>query len=69
MLDANSGLVDDQALTFIDKNSFSGAAGQLHYVASGANTLVSGDVNGDKGADFSILVSGAHTFATSDFVL
>ena len=69
LIDAITGVAGDQAFTFIGTNAFSGVAGQLRYAPSGANTLVSGDVNGDKAADFSILVKGAHTFAASDFVL
>ena len=69
LIDANASLAGDQAFSFIGTNAFSGAAGQLRYAASGGNTLISGDVNGDKVADFSILVSGAHAFGASDFVL
>ena len=69
LIDANASLPGDQAFSFIGTNAFSGAAGQLRYAASGGNTLISGDVNGDKVADFSILVSGAHAFSGSDFVL
>ena len=69
LIDANASLPGDQAFSFIETNAFSGAAGQLRYAASGGNTLVSGDVSGDKVADFSILVSGAHAFGASDFVL
>jgi hypothetical protein len=46
-----------------------GVAGQLHYAAFGGNTLISGDVNADKLADFSILVAGTHAFGAADFVL
>ena len=69
LIDANASLAGDQAFSFIGTNAFSGVAGQLRYAASGGNTLISGDVNGDKVADFSILVSGAHAFGASDFVL
>ncbi len=69
LIDANASLTGDQAFSFIGTSAFSGAAGQLRYAASGGNTLISGDVNGDKVADFSILVSGAHAFGASDFVL
>ena len=68
LIDANASLPGDQAFSFIGTNAFSGAAGQLRYAASGGNTLITGDVNGDRVADFSILVSGAHAFSGSDFV-
>ena len=57
LIDANASLAFDQAFSFIGTNAFSGAAGQLHYAAAGGNTLISGDVNGDKVSDLSILVS------------
>lgn len=69
LLDAVAGLAGDQAFAWIGTGAFSGTAGQLRYAPSGANTLVSGDVNGDKAADFSILVKGSLTLASSDFIL
>jgi Ca2+-binding RTX toxin-like protein len=69
LMDANASLAGDQAFSFVGTSAFAGMAGQLHYAASGGNTLISGDVNGDKTADFSILANGAHTFSASDFVL
>ncbi len=69
LIDANAALAGNQAFTLIGTNAFSGVAGQLRYAPSGGNTLISADVNGDKAADFSILVNGAHSFAPSDFVL
>jgi Ca2+-binding RTX toxin-like protein len=68
LIDANASLPGDQAFNFIGTNAFSGTAGQLRYAASGGNTLITGDVNGNNAADFSILVSGAHAFGGSDFV-
>ena len=56
LLDANAEcLAGDQAFNFVGTSAFSGVAGELHYAPLGANTLVSGDVNGDKVGDFSIL--------------
>ncbi len=69
LLDAKTGTAGDQAFDFIEAAAFSGVAGQLRQSASGANTLLTGDVNGDKVADFSILVMGAVTFVDADFVL
>ena len=40
---------------------FTGVAGQLHYLASGANTLIEGDFNGDKVADIQIELTGIKT--------
>ena len=67
-IDANAGVAGDEAFSFIGANAFSGVAGQLRYSVSGPDTLISGDVNGDKLPDFSILASGAHSFVASDFL-
>lgn len=55
--------------------AFSGVAGQLRYrhenPAGTVNdkTIVEGDVNGDKVADFHIEIAGIRTLASSDFIL
>lgn len=69
LLDAIANVAGNQAFNFIGTQAFSGSAGQLHYAPSGANTLISGDVNGDRTADFSILLNGAHALTATDFVL
>ncbi len=68
-IDANVGLAGDQAFSFIGTTAFSGVAGQLRYAASGPDTLISGDVNGDKLPDFAILATGAHNFTAPNFIL
>ena len=55
-------------LQFIGQAAFS-AAGQVRFTQSGGDTIVSGDVNGDGVADFSILLTGAKTLVAGDFVL
>ena len=67
-IDAVSG-GGDNAFHFIEAHAFSHTAGELRSYASGANTIVAGDVNGDGKADFSILLTGAHTLAATDFLL
>ena len=44
----------NQAFTYIGTAVFSGISGQLRIRQSGAHAIVSGDVNGDKTADFEI---------------
>ncbi|MCW5733392.1 MAG: calcium-binding protein [Enhydrobacter sp.] len=66
-IDANSALAGDQAFVFIGAAAFSGA-GQLR-VTSGADTVVTGDINGDGTADFRINLTGNHTLAAGSFVL
>ncbi|CAO3362951.1 calcium-binding protein [Azospirillum melinis] len=68
-IDAISGTAGNDAFTFIGTAAFS-AAGQLRYQASGAVTLIEGDVNGDRTADFRIQVNIAnYSFSAFDFVL
>jgi serralysin len=64
-IDANSKLSGDQAFSFIGSKAFGGQAGQLKL----SNGVLSGDINGDKVADFQIKVSGISTLASSDFYL
>ncbi|WP_377806395.1 calcium-binding protein (plasmid) [Azospirillum sp. A29] len=68
-IDAIAGATANDAFTFIGTAAFS-AAGQLRYQASGAVTLIEGDVNGDRTADFRIQVNIAnYSFSAFDFVL
>jgi serralysin len=64
-IDASTKSSGNQAFTFIEKAAFTGKAGQLHFVSG----VLSGDVNGDKVADFHIYVSGLSTLSKSDFYL
>lgn len=68
LVDARAGGADN-AFTFIGRAAFSGVAGQLQYQISNGETLVSGDTNGDRMADFMIVLSGAQPLYASDFVL
>ncbi|QNT69927.1 hypothetical protein [Defluviicoccus vanus] len=73
LIDASTLVAGNQAFTFIGTAAFSGVAGQLHVVASGTNTLVQGDINGDKVADFEILVQDGTVlpsqWVAGDFIL
>ena len=68
-IDANTAASGNQAFAFLGTAGFSGIAGQLHYVQSGADIIVSGDVNGDKVADFQFVVLGVSSLQSSDFML
>ena len=46
-----------------------GMAGQVHFVTSGANTLIEGDTNGDAIADFQIELTGIIALTGADFML
>jgi Ca2+-binding RTX toxin-like protein len=64
-IDASTVAAGDQAFSFIAAKSFTGQSGQLSF----ANHVLSGDVNGDKVADFQIYVSGVPALAATDFYL
>jgi len=53
-IDANINVAGDQAFTFIGASSFSGVPGQLRF----ANGILSGDVDGNRVADFEIGLPG-----------
>jgi hypothetical protein len=75
-IDANTKLAGDDSFNFIGVNvKFGGVAGELRAYFSGTGLMVEGDVNGDKKADFSILLQdpthalNATTFTAADFIL
>ena len=57
-IDANGALAGDPAFSFIGRAYFSHTEGELRETFSGGNAILSGDVNGDGKADFSILLKG-----------
>lgn len=59
----------NQAFDFIGNDAFSGSAGELRAVFQGANTVVSGDVDGNGSADFAIVLKGHVALQGSDFIL
>jgi len=68
-LDANSKAKGDQAFHFLGSADFHHKAGELHMARSGADTVLSGDVNGDGRADFAITLSGHVGLGNGDFML
>ena len=68
-IDADTGSGGNQAFDFVGDDAFSGQAGELQAKFVGANTLVSGDVNGNGLADFAVLLQGHVTLQQGDFVL
>jgi len=59
----------DQAFRFIGGSAFGRHAGELRATVAGGVTTVSGDVDGDGMADFSIALAGPPTLQAGDFVL
>ncbi len=58
----------DSAFTF-DGAGFDGKAGSLCAVKQGGKTLVQGDIDGDRAADFVVTLNGSHTLTAGDFIL
>jgi len=66
-VDAVSGNEQNDDFTFVDR--FSGSVGQLRVQTTANGQLVSGDVDGDRRADFSFLVVSDTTLIATDFLL
>jgi hypothetical protein len=66
-IDANSTVAGFQEFhALIANDVFSGSAGELRYVFQGGQTIVQGDTNGDKKADFQIALQGTIDLAADD---
>jgi serralysin len=76
-IDAKSNVSGNNAFAFVaaEGAKFSGVKGQLiwdqknHAGTSKDVTLVSGDLNGDKVADFTLELTGLHNLSKGDFIL
>ena len=68
-IDAKSTTATNDAFTYIGGQAFHHLAGELQVKAQGDGMIVSGDVNGDGVADFSIIVHGLTSMSASDFIL
>lgn len=68
-IDARINASGNQAFSFIGNGNFHGQAGELRAIKMSGETYVSGDVDGDGQADFTIHVSGKVDFEASDFTL
>jgi Ca2+-binding RTX toxin-like protein len=64
-IDANTKAYGDQAFNFIDDAAFSKQAAELRY----EHGVLSGDVNGDRVADFQIVITNHADLAAGDFLL
>lgn len=68
-IDADAAVALDQNFVWRGALAFNGVHGALRVVNYGANTLVQADLDGDKVADFSILVQGINNMVATDFLL
>ena len=61
----------NQAFTFLDvlNSVFSGTPGELRFVTSGNNTMIEGNTDSDKVAEFQIELTGNIALSIADFIL
>jgi Ca2+-binding RTX toxin-like protein len=64
-IDANTAMPGNQTFRFVGTDAFTGAAGELRYVGG----LVSGDVDGDRLADFQLRIGNLILLEPGDFIL
>src|SRR6185436_385469 len=64
-IDANIQTPTDDHFNFIGGNTFSGAAGDLRF----SGGMLSGDLNGDKAADFEVQLTNVHKVFVGDVIL
>ncbi|MDR6288339.1 Ca2+-binding RTX toxin-like protein [Inquilinus ginsengisoli] len=69
LIDANAAAGANQAFHFIGTGAFTHHAGELHYAIAGGVTTISGDVDGNGTADFSVALTGSVALVAGDFVL
>lgn len=67
-IDANTG-TPQEAFAFVGAAAFSGAGGELRAYQANGQWFVEGDIDGDKAADFVIIVNSANPLVATDFVL
>ncbi|MDT1064667.1 calcium-binding protein [Paracoccus sp. CPCC 101403] len=68
-IDANMSRTGNQAFNYIGNAAFTGHAGELSARTVTGGTLISGDVNGDKIADFAILLDDRLVLGADSFLL
>ncbi|HMN88229.1 MAG TPA: M10 family metallopeptidase C-terminal domain-containing protein [Bauldia sp.] len=76
-IDANGAAPGDKAFRFLAKAgaAFTGVKGQLHWYlenkpgTANDRTVIEGDINGDKQADFHIALTGLKTLTIDDIVI
>jgi Ca2+-binding RTX toxin-like protein len=68
-IDAKTNIAGNQTFSFIGKQGFHEKAGELRYEKFSGGSVVSGDVNGDGQADFSIYLKGVSSLSKGYFLL
>ncbi len=70
-IDANGTASGNTAFKFLAAKgaAFTGAKGQLHWLQTGGNTIIEGDIDGNRVADFKIELTGLKSLTATDFIL
>ncbi len=70
-IDANGAAAGNTAFSFLATKgaAFTGVKGQLHWLQAAGKTIVEGDIDGNKVADFQIELTGLVTLSGADFIL
>ncbi len=68
-IDANGQDAGNGQFNYIGWHGFSGRGAEVNFAVSGKNTVLSGDIDGDRVADFQITLIGLKDLATADFIL
>lgn len=68
-LDANARVAGNQAFKYLGDSAFTGQAGELSARNVSGGTLISGDVNGDRIADFALLLDDRLSLGADSFIL
>lgn len=68
-LDANARVAGNQAFNYLGDAAFTGQAGELSARNITGGTLISGDVNGDRIADFALLLDDRMSLGADSFIL
>jgi Ca2+-binding RTX toxin-like protein len=68
-IDTDLGANGDQDFTFIGNSDFTGAGAEVRFETGGGHTTVFADYDGDKNADFKVVLNGEMTLTAGDFIL
>jgi Ca2+-binding RTX toxin-like protein len=69
LIDANTATAGDQSFQFIGESDFTGNSAELRSEIFQGNTYLSGDLDGDRAADFFIRIDGTGPVVLTDLVL
>ena len=68
-IDANTHLSANQDFRYLGSAAFTGHSGELRATPVAGGILIAGDVNGDRIADFALLLNTQHAIGLDSFIL